>query len=160
MPQSLSAGLLLFSSQRDAIRVLLAHPGGPYFAKKDLGAWSIPKGLVNEDEDLLEAACREFKEETGYELPPRADYLPLGWVKLKSGKVVHAWGVAGEWEAGRIPCSNSFEIEWPPKSGRRQQFPEIDRAEMFPLNEARRRINHQQLPFLTRLEDLVGCNLG
>ena len=155
MAKSISCGLLLFEHERE-IRVLLAHPGGPFFAKKDMGSWSIPKGLAeNNDADLLEAAKREFAEETGYDLSRVDDFLPLGEVKLKSRKLVHAWAFAGSWEDGRKPTSNEFEIEWPPRSGRKHSFPEIDRAEMFTLEEARRKINEQQQPFLDRLVDAL-----
>ena len=125
MPQSISCGLLLFS-QAPQLRVLLAHPGGPFFAKKDLGVWSIPKGLTLADEPLLVAAQREFQEETGYGLSTVEDYISLGKTKQKSGKWVHAWAFEGEWEAGRIPQSNRFEIEWPPRSGLKQSFPELE----------------------------------
>lgn len=150
MPKSLSAGLLLFHRDED-LRVLLAHPGGPYFAKKDEGSWSIPKGLANLGEDLLDTAKREFSEETGYQLLADTEFMELGSVKLKSGKEVHGWAFQGVWEDGRQPASNLFEIEWPPRSGKKQSFPEIDRAEMFPLEEARVKINAQQVPFLDRL---------
>ena len=152
---TISCGLLLFETEPE-LRVLLAHPGGPFFAKKDLGSWSIPKGLVDEsDADHLESAKREFIEETGYDLSLVKEYLPLGAVKLKSGKLVHAWAFAGRWEDGRVPESNCFEIEWPPRSGRTQRFPEIDRAEMFLIAEARTRINERQVPFLDRLVDTI-----
>ena len=154
MSKSTSAGLLLFS-QGSELRVLLAHPGGPYFAKKDEGAWSIPKGLVIDGEDLLTAAKREFVEETGYQLSATEAYRELGSVKLKSGKVVHGWAFEGEWEDGRQPDSNTFEIEWPPRSGRKQRYPEIDRAEMFCLDTAMTKINAQQQPFLDRLMDAL-----
>lgn len=150
MAKSISAGLLMYCLD-GRLRVLLAHPGGPFFANKDAGVWSIPKGLVASSEDLLEAAQREFVEETGYQLNPDAQFMQLGQVKLKSGKEVHGWAFEGRWEAGRQPQSNCFEIPWPPRSGRMQSFPEIDRAEMFALDEARRKINQQQLPFLDRL---------
>lgn len=151
MPKATSAGLLLFDDA-DELRVLLAHPGGPYFAKKDEGAWSIPKGLAGEGEALLAAAQREFVEETGYEaISDETQFLALGSVKLKSGKEVHGWAFAGQWEDGRIPQSNRFEIEWPPRSGKKQSFPEIDRAEMFSIESAREKINERQAPFLERL---------
>ena len=146
----ISAGLLMFERE-DEVRVLLAHPGGPYFAKKDKGAWSIPKGLVHAGEDYLETAQREFVEETGYELKPATEFISLESATLKSGKRVFAWAFEGTWEAGRIPDSNTFTIEWPPRSGKMQSFPEIDRAEMFTIGDARLKINERQLPFLERL---------
>ena len=107
MAKSISAGLLMYSNTA-TLRVMLAHPGGPYFAKKDEGAWTIPKGLVSDGEELLTAAKREFIEETGYLLDDETDYLSIGNITLKSGKVVHGWAFAGDWEAGRIPDSNTF----------------------------------------------------
>ena len=137
------------------LRVLLAHPGGPYFAKKDEGSWSIPKGLVHLDEDLLETAKREFVEETGYQLATNTEFISLESVTLKSGKQVVAWAFEGTWEDGRFPDSNSFKIEWPPRSGKMQSFPEIDRAEMFAIEPARAKINERQQPFLDRLVQRV-----
>lgn len=156
MPKQISCGLLMFDTA-EHLRVLLAHPGGPFFAKKDAGAWSIPKGLMEADDvELLETAKREFVEETGYDLSEVSEYLPLDTVKLKSGKIVHAWAFAGSWEAGRKPDSNTFTIEWPPRSGREQAFPEIDRAEMFSIEVARTKINPAQSPLLDRLINLLG----
>lgn len=155
MSKSVSAGLLMYS-RTAPWRVLLAHPGGPFFAKKDKGAWTIPKGLASVDEtDLLSTAMREFVEETGYTLDEIAEYQPLGSVQLKGGKEVHAWAFAGDWEHGRRPESNLFEMEWPPRSGQRQSFPEIDRAEMFALDEAKQKINERQLPFIDRLWEIL-----
>ena len=155
MPKSVSAGLLMFDNEND-LRVLLAHPGGPFFAKKDEDAWTIPKGLAaTSDGDLLATAQREFVEETGYDLGEVDEYLPLDHVALKSGKEVYAWAFAGNWESGRVPESNTFEVQWPPKSGRMQSFPEIDRAEMFSLDEAKVKINERQQPFLDRLVVLL-----
>ena len=151
MPKSVSAGLLLYSEAEGELRVLLAHPGGPYFANKDLGSWSIPKGLVHDGEDVLETAKREFAEETGYQLHRDCDFIWLDSVKLKSGKEVFAWAFAGDWETGREPISNTFELEWPPRSGKKESFPEIDRAEMFSIEEANQKINERQKPFLARL---------
>lgn len=155
MPKSISAGLLMYH-HGEVLRVLLAHPGGPFFARKDEGAWSIPKGLTHaDDHELLTTAQREFFEETGYDLSGVGEYLPLGQVTLKSGKEVHAWAFAGIWKPGRVPESNSFEMEWPPKSGRKQTFPEIDRAEMFLIEEAKVKINERQRPLLDRLVELL-----
>ena len=154
MPKSDSAGLLMYSKQGE-LRVLLAHPGGPYFAKKDEGAWTIPKGLTEAGEFLLAAAKREFVEETGYELSSDATFLPLGSVQLTNQKVVHGWAFEGEWRDGHVPQSNTFCLEWPPRSGKMQEFPEIDRAEMFCVEQAKRRINQRQLPFVDRLTKLI-----
>jgi predicted NUDIX family NTP pyrophosphohydrolase len=147
-----SAGLLLYRVGRDGIEVLLVHPGGPFWAKKDLGAWSIPKGETDGDDDLLTVAHRELAEETGFRAPGEA--LPLGSVRLKGGKVVHAWAVRGDADPSRL-VSNTFEIEWPPRSGRTRAFPEVDRAGWFDLAEARRRIHPAQAAFLDALMELV-----
>ena len=125
------------------------HPGGPYWAQKDLGAWSIPKGEAEQGEDLVEVARRELTEETGFSVD--GELRPLGVVHQRSGKVVHAWAVRGDADPDRLK-SNTFELEWPPKSGRRREFPEVDRAEWFDLAEARRRINPAQAELLDRLE--------
>jgi predicted NUDIX family NTP pyrophosphohydrolase len=145
-----SAGLFMFRRREGALEVLLAHPGGPFFARRDEGAWSIPKGLVEPDEPLLAAARREFAEETSL-VPDAEVWVPLGSVRLASGKTVHAWAFEGDCEPAAIR-SNTFELEWPPKSGRKVCFPEIDRAAWFPLAEAHRRINAAQRAFLERLE--------
>jgi predicted NUDIX family NTP pyrophosphohydrolase len=128
--------------------VLLVHPGGPFWARKDAGAWSIPKGEYADDEDPLACARREFEEELGAVAP--AELTPLGEVRQKSGKRVTAWAAEGDLDAAAIR-SNTFTMEWPPRSGREQEFPEIDRAEWFPLDEARERINPAQAAFLDRL---------
>ena len=144
-----SAGLLLYRRSAGPFEVLLAHLGGPFFASKDLNAWGIPKGEVQDGEDLLAAAQREFAEETG--LVPAGPFLALGFVKQKSGKVVHAWGAPGELDPARLR-SNLFEIEWPRGSGRLQSFPELDRAAWFGLEAARAKIIAAQVPFVDRLE--------
>jgi predicted NUDIX family NTP pyrophosphohydrolase len=130
------------------LEVLLVHPGGPFYVRKDLGAWTVPKGEVDEGEDLLAAAHRELEEETGFTAP--GETIALGEVKQKNGKVVHAWAVRGDADVTRLR-SNSFELEWPRGSGRVQAFPEVDRAAWFALEEARRRINPAQVRFLDRL---------
>ena len=142
-----SAGILLHRADRS--EVLLVHPGGPYWTRKDAGAWSLPKGEVEEGEDPRTAALREFAEETGTRLPDGA-LEPLGSVKLKSGKLVHAFAVAGDLDPEAI-VSSTFELEWPPRSGRTRTFPEVDRAGWFGLDEAREKLNPAQAAFVDRL---------
>ena len=145
-----SAGILLHRrTGGDAVEVLLVHPGGPFWAKKDLGAWSIPKGEVGEDEDPLACALREFEEETGARLDGDG-LVDLGEIRQRAGKVVRAWAAEGDLDADLV-TSNTFEIEWPPRSGRMQAFPEVDRAAWFALEEARRRILPAQAELLDRL---------
>src|SRR3954454_16295844 len=151
MPQR-SAGILLYRHGADGLEVLLVHPGGPFFARKDDGAWSIPKGLYEDGEEPLDAARREFAEEIGSACPDGAA-LELGEIRQKSGKRVLAWAVEGDLDADAI-TSNMFEIEWPPRSGRRQEFPEIDRAAWFPLPTACTKILAAQAEFLARLRGL------
>jgi predicted NUDIX family NTP pyrophosphohydrolase len=143
-----SAGILPFR-KRGAVEVLLAHPGGPYWARRDAGAWSIPKGLVEAGEELLAAALREFTEETGF--VARGPFMPLVPVKQKSGKTVHAFACAGDFDPEKLVCE-PFEMEWPPRSGKRKSFPEIDRVAWFGLAEARAKILTYQRPFLDELE--------
>ena len=147
-----SAGLLLFRGHATDLEVLLGHPGGPFWQNKDDGAWSIPKGLIGADEAPLSAARREFAEETGHN--PEGPFLPLGEAPQPGGKVVQAWAVEGDWDAALIR-SNTFEMEWPPKSGRRQSFPEIDRIAYFALPAAKTKIIAYQLPLLLELEARV-----
>lgn len=142
----------MFRRAGAAFEVLLAHPGGPFWARKDEGAWTLPKGELAEGEEPLAAALREFVEETGF--TPAPPYLPLGEVRLKSGKRVSAWAFEGDGDPARLVC-NSFEIEWPPRSGRLQRFPEIDRAGWFGPEEARRKLLPAQRPFMDRLEALL-----
>jgi predicted NUDIX family NTP pyrophosphohydrolase len=137
----------MFRRRSGDVEVFLVHPGGPFWRRKDIGAWSIPKGEVSGGEDFSAAARREFQEETG--LVPEGPYISLGEVKQPGGKLVTAW--AFERDCSPIIQSNSFSMEWPPRSGRMQTFPEVDRAEWFPLNEARVRINPSQSAFLDRL---------
>lgn len=145
-----SAGILLYRRAGTRLEVLLVHPGGPFWAKKDAGAWSIPKGEYEDPEEAPAAALREFEEETGTALAP-ARLKDLGSVKQRSGKVVSAWAAEGDLDAGAIH-SNTFSLEWPPRSGRTQEFPEVDRAAWLGLDEARERINPAQAAFLDRLE--------
>ena len=147
MPKK-SAGLLLHRRAKGAIEVLLVHPGGPFWNKKDLGAWSIPKGEYSEGEDPLEAAKREFQEETGMAISGR--FKPLSPIKQAGGKVIRAWAVEGDLDASAIK-SNTFTIEWPPHSGKQQSFPEVDRAEWFPVEAARKKILKGQLGLLEEL---------
>ncbi|HET8772563.1 MAG TPA: NUDIX domain-containing protein [Thermoanaerobaculia bacterium] len=148
MPKKLSAGILLYRRRGGAVEVFLVHPGGPFWAKKDLGAWSIPKGELDEGEDPLAAARREFTEETGF--PIDGELRALKPVRQSGGKTVVAWAVEGDCDPAAL-CSNTFEMEWPPKSGKRQAFPEADRAAWFSLEEARKRILAGQAPFLDEL---------
>jgi predicted NUDIX family NTP pyrophosphohydrolase len=152
MPQR-SAGILLFRRTGPEPEVLLVHPGGPFWAKKDEGAWSIPKGLYEADEDPLAAAKREFAEETGF--TPDGDFIALGPFKQPGGKVVSAWAVEGEFDLAGFR-SNSFSMEWPPKSGRRQEFPETDRAAWFHPEEALRKILKGQAPIVAALLERLG----
>jgi predicted NUDIX family NTP pyrophosphohydrolase len=149
-----SAGILLHRAGNAGREVLLVHPGGPYWARKDLGAWSIPKGELDGDEDARSAALREFAEETGTVLPD-GELDDLGAVELKSGKVVLGFAAEGDLDAAAVE-SNTFEVEWPPRSGRRQSFPEVDRAEWFGLDAAREKLNPAQAAFVDRLEALLG----
>jgi predicted NUDIX family NTP pyrophosphohydrolase len=145
-----SAGLLMYRrGAGSAPQVLLAHPGGPFWRGKDEGAWTIPKGEYESPEEPLAAAQREFTEETGFAVMP--PFLPLGEIVQKSGKRITAWAVAGDCDPAQLRC-NTFEVEWPPRSGNRQSFPEIDRIEWFGLDEARRKIIPAQSPLLDRLD--------
>jgi len=146
----LSAGILLFRGRGGALEVFLVHPGGPFWAKKDEGAWTVPKGEPEEGEALLDTALREFCEEVGFR--PEGPYLELPPVKQAGGKVVHCWMAEGDCDPSSL-TGHSFEMEWPPRSGKRQQFPEVDRAAWFTLQEARRRINKAQAAFLDRLQE-------
>ena len=153
MPAQLSAGLLMYRGAGEGIEVFLVHPGGPFWAKKDEGAWSIPKGLAAPDEDLLATAKREFREETGF--AAEGEFRPLGAFKQPSGKIVHAWAVEGDCDPSHL-VSNLFEMEWPPKSGKRARFPEVDRAGWFGPPEALKKILSGQQPILIKLFSLLG----
>ena len=152
-----SAGLLMFRRCGDAPEVLLVHPGGPFWTKRDLGAWSIPKGEFAPDEDPLAAARREFEEETG--IRPEGEFIPLGSRRQPSGKVVHAWAFESDCDPTAI-VSNTFVMEWPPGSGRRQAFPEVDRAGWFPLEAAKRKLVSGQVGFVDGLADLLARTDG
>jgi predicted NUDIX family NTP pyrophosphohydrolase len=146
-----SAGILLHRTRDDALEVLLVHPGGPLWARRDAGAWSIPKGEHSDGEDPLDAARREFEEELGTPAPDGAA-LDLGEVRQKSGKLVHGWALEGDLDASAI-TSNTVEIEWPPRSGRTLEIPEVDRAEWFDVEAAREKINPAQAELLARLSE-------
>jgi predicted NUDIX family NTP pyrophosphohydrolase len=147
----LSAGILLYRSGPGGVfEVLLAHPGGPYYARKDEGYWTIPKGEPEPGEELRNAAFREFGEETSLQLDPSSATIPLGWIQQKGGKIVHAWAAQGDVDPAEVR-SNRITIEWPPRTGRMIEIPEIDRVEWFELGEARRKIKPAQEAFLDRL---------
>jgi predicted NUDIX family NTP pyrophosphohydrolase len=146
---TISAGLLLYRRTSDALEVLLAHPGGPFWARRDVGAWSIPKGLVADGEEPLAAACREFAEETG--IRPTGPFLCLGSVRQKAGKLIYAWAWEGDADPARL-TSNLMRIEWPRGSGRWLRFPEVDRWDWFSPQMAREKLNPAQGAFIDRLE--------
>jgi predicted NUDIX family NTP pyrophosphohydrolase len=148
----ISAGLVMFHRDGSTLRVLLVHPGGPFFQHRDEGVWTIPKGELDGPEDPLAAAQREFAEETS--LTPSGPFLPLGSIKQKAGKTVHAWAFEGTCDPASLK-SNQFDLEWPPKSGHHQQFPEVDRAEFFTIEEARGKINPAQFPLLESLQQTI-----
>jgi predicted NUDIX family NTP pyrophosphohydrolase len=157
MPGKRSAGLLVYRRRPGGCEVFLVHPGGPFWQSKDRGAWSIPKGELAPDEDPLGAARREFAEETGIEMA--GDFVSLASIKQPSGKTIDAWAVEGECDPAMVR-SNSFATEWPPRSGRVQRFPEIDRAAWFGIDEARDRITKGQRGFLDQLRQLLGRDRG
>lgn len=148
----ISAGLILYRKKENRLEVLLIHPGGPFWVKKDLSAWSIPKGEIGSEEDHLAAAKREFEEEVGF--APAGEFLPLGSVVQKNGKTVHAWAFEGDCDPKSIK-SDTFTMEWPPRSGRQQTFPEADRAEFFDDETAKQKINPAQAEFLSKLREKV-----
>ena len=151
--QRRSAGILLYRRAANDLEVLLVHPGGPFWTRRDAGAWSIPKGEYESEDDPLAAARREFEEELG-SAPPGTEPLQLGEVRQKSGKLVRAWALEGDLEA-TAAFSNNFTVEWPPRSGQMREFPEVDRAEWFTLAAAREKINSAQAAFLDRLAELA-----
>jgi predicted NUDIX family NTP pyrophosphohydrolase len=156
-----SAGILLYRRRAGALEVFLVHPGGPFWAKRDEGAWSIPKGEFPQDEDPLEAALREFEEETGTSLAhrPRTDFTALPPVRQGGGKTVYAWAVEGDLDAEGVR-SNLFTMEWPPRSGVQREFPEVDRAAWYAIDAARVRLLAAQCPLLDALEALLGDRRG
>ncbi len=156
MPRT-SAGLLMYHFEGGKLRVLLAHPGGPLFRNKDEGNWSIPKGEVEPGEDLLAAATREFREETG--VTPTGPFLALHPIKQKGGKIVHAWAFEGTCDPPKV-VSNTFTMEWPPRSGRRTAFPEIDRADFFDVTAAKRKVKAAQVALIVELEAAVSGGTG
>jgi predicted NUDIX family NTP pyrophosphohydrolase len=149
-----SAGLLMFRRRDDQFEILLVHPGGPFWKNKDDGAWTIPKGEAAPSENLLDRAKIEFEEELGVE--PSGNLISVGSIKQRGGKTVHAWVFEGDLPENFKLKSNFFEMEWPPHSGKRKQFPEVDRAEFFPKETARRKINPAQVAFIDRLVTALG----
>jgi predicted NUDIX family NTP pyrophosphohydrolase len=151
---AISAGILVYRKRTDRIEFLLAHNGGPFFARKDNGYWTIPKGLIEEGEDLLVAAKREFKEETGFEAPS-GTYIELGTVRQKNNKIVHAWAVEADLDETQMK-SNEVETEWPPRSGKKILVPEIDTFAWFTTEKAKIKANQAQAEFIDRLTDALG----
>jgi predicted NUDIX family NTP pyrophosphohydrolase len=151
MPKT-SAGLILYRLQSGKLEVLLVHPGGPFWSKKDEGAWFIPKGELDVDEEPLAGAKREFEEETG--LKPEGEFLELGSVKQKSGKTIFAWAFEGDCDPSSLK-SNTFTIEWPPKSGRQREFPEIDQARFFTVAQSKVKMHPVEFPLVLRLQELL-----
>jgi predicted NUDIX family NTP pyrophosphohydrolase len=156
MADLISAGLLMYCFKNNVLKIFLVHPGGPFFQKKDEGYWGIPKGLAGKDEDLLDAAKREFEEETG--ITPEGKFIPLDHVIQKSGKKVYAWAFGAKDDSPIEITCNTFEIEWPPRSGKKQKFPEVDRGEFFSEKEARKKIISAQAEFIDRLEKYLNIS--
>src|SRR5262249_32312577 len=152
VPKKQSAGLLMYRYRENQLEVLIVHLGGPFWVKKDAGSWFVPKGEIESGEDELAAAMREFEEETGVE--PAGPFLDLGEIRQKSGKRVRAWAFAGDCDPETIR-SNTFSMEWPPKSGKQRTFPEIDRARFVRINEAREKMNPAEYTFVERLEGVL-----
>jgi predicted NUDIX family NTP pyrophosphohydrolase len=150
-----SAGLLLYRTTNGILEVFLGHPGGPYFAKKDFGVWSIPKGEF-ETEDPLKAAIREFEEETGYRI--EGEFIQLNAVKSRAGKLVYAWAVEADVDSAQI-TSNTFTLEFPPRSGKIEEYPEIDRAEWFAINIARQKVLAYQLPLIDEFTEMLQAGI-
>ena len=148
----IAAGLLMCRKENNELQFFLVHPGGPFYVKKNEGVWSIPKGLPENHEEILQTAQREFFEETG--IKATAPFYPLGCVKQKSGKIVHAWTFKGEWDSAQGVTSNIFKIEWPPRSKRFIDIPEVDRGAWMNYDEAVKMIHPHQLPFLTKAKEI------
>jgi predicted NUDIX family NTP pyrophosphohydrolase len=157
MAKKRTAGILMHRSCAATLEVLLVHPGGPFWAKKDLGTWSIPKGIIEPDEDPLQAAKREFQEETGFTV--EGNFIELTPLKQPGGKLVHAWAVEGDCQPESIK-SNTFSLEWPPRSGKRQEFPEVDRAGWFPVAVAKEKISKGQLGLIEELQQKLAQSNG
>jgi predicted NUDIX family NTP pyrophosphohydrolase len=147
-----SAGILMYRKRGGVLEVFLVHPGGPFFAKKDVGVWGIPKGEIDEGEDALTAARREFEEETGFKAA--GEFFPLAPVTQKGGKIVQAWAVEGDCDPEKLK-SNLFTMEWPPRSGRQKEFPEVDRANWFGVKEAKEKIIPAQAAFFEELQRMI-----
>ncbi len=159
MPR-VSAGLVMYRIRGGGLEVFLAHPGGPFFAHRDEGYWTIPKGEIEDEEEHLATAIREFQEEVGLEIDPKSEFIELGSIRQKGGKIVHAWAVEQRC-ADPIECkSNTFKIEWPIGSGKWARFPEVDRAEFFPIALAKRKLKATQVPLLERLEQYLRARKG
>lgn len=147
-----SAGILLYRNVHNTIEVLLVYPGGPFFSGKDAGNWTIPKGEFTEAEEPLQAAIREMEEETGFR--PEGEFISLAPIKQKSGKIVHCWALESDLDITTI-VSNTFELEWPPKSGKRKTYPEIEKAAWFTIKAAKEKINERQIPLLEELQQII-----
>ena len=156
MADLISAGLLMYSLKNSELKIFLVHPGGPFFTKKDEGHWGIPKGLVENGEDLFETAKREFEEETG--IVPAGKFIPLDSVVQKGGKKVYAWAYEVEDDSPIEITCNTFEMEWPPRSGKKQNFPEVDKGEFFTIEDAKKKINSAQIDFIDRLEKYLNSS--
>ncbi len=147
-----SSGLLMYKIDDDILKIFLVHPGGPFWKDRDEGAWSIPKGEIEDGEDLLETAKREFKEEVGIEA--KGEFTPLGEITQRAGKIVHAWAFTGDW-TDLLMCQSFVEIEWPAKSGKKIKFAEVDKAAFFPSSVAKKKINSAQIELIERLESFL-----
>ena len=153
MNAMLSAGMLMYRASPGILEFFLVHPGGPFFRNRDLGYWTIPKGLPNPGEDLMDTALREFAEETG--IVPTPPFFDIGSIKQKGGKIVKAWAFAGDWDQETGIKCNEFLLEWPPRSGKQVKFPEVDRAAWMGYEEAKKAIIPEQIPLLDRIRDYL-----